>query len=873
MSTLHSQDPRPAVRSMTQPVHVRVTVGQRWSRSITGMAAAEGPRPAATGADRPTLLVIGGGMVGHRVVEAAVERGLHETHRVVQVAEEPVRPYDRVHLSSLFDGVDADDLSLCGPEWHDDHGIEIVLGDLVEALDTGARTATTASGRAIAWDHCVLATGSSAFVPPIPGASVPGAFAYRTTEDLERIRGWAAGGATGVVVGGGLLGLEAANALRLLGLEVTVVEFAPRLMAVQLDDGGAAELRRQVEALGIAVRTGAAATEVRVGPSDAAAGLDFADGTTLDADIVVFAAGIRPRDQLANGAGLATGERGGVVVDDGCETAVAGLYAVGEVACHGGRTYGLVAPGHVMADVVIDRIAGGAAVFTGADLSTRLKLLGIEVASVGDPHAEGHEVVVADPVAGRWQKAILDDDGRVLGAVLVGDASAFGPLVGALRSGTPLADPIATLAGATSAGAAATGPAADDDLICTCHNVTAGSLRGAVDDGAEDVKAIKVCTKAGTGCGSCVPLVQELVDTQLTLAGKVVVKRLCPHFAMTRSELFDVVRITGLRTFAEVVERHGTGRGCEICRPTVASMFASLDGEYVLDGERAALQDTNDHFLANLQKDGTYSVVPRIPGGEITPEKLIVIGEVARDFDLYTKITGGQRIDLFGARVEQLPDIWARLVHAGFESGHAYGKAVRTVKSCVGETWCRYGVQDSVQLAIDLELRYRGLRAPHKIKFAVSGCARECAEAQSKDVGVIATERGWNLYVGGNGGARPAHAVLLAEDLDTPTLIRYVDRYLGYYIRTAERLERTATWQRKLPGGIDQVKRVVIEDALGLASELEADMARVVDAYECEWKATLEDPERMLRFASFVNVDVADPTIQRVEIRGQKVPV
>ena len=383
---------------------------------------------------------------------------------------------------------------------------------------------------------------------------------------------------------------------------------------------------------------------------------------------------------------------------------------------------------------------------------------------------------------------------------------------------------------------------------------------------------MKACTKAGTGCGSCVPILQELVDAELTLAGREVIKRLCPHFAMTRAELFDVVRVTGIRTFAELTERHGTGRGCEICRPTVASMFASLDGDYVLDGERAALQDTNDHFLANLQRDGTYSVIPRIPGGEITPEKLIVIGEVARDFDLYTKITGGQRIDLLGARVEQLPAIWERLVAAGFESGHAYGKAVRTVKSCVGSVWCRYGVQDAVQLAIDLELRYRGLRAPHKIKLAVSGCARECAEAQSKDVGVIATERGWNLYVGGNGGMRPAHGQLLAEDLDTETLVRYIDRYLLWYVRTADRLERTANWQRKLHGGIEQVRRVVVDDALGIGADLEAHMDRLVGAYRCEWKATLEDPERLARFASFVNTDSPDPTIARVEIRGQRVP-
>jgi len=545
------------------------------------------------------------------------------------------------------------------------------------------------------------------------------------------------------------------------------------------------------------------------------------------------------------------------VVDDACETAVPGLYAIGEVACHGGRTYGLVAPGYAMADAVAARLAGSASTrFRGADLSTRLKLLGVEVASVGDPHAAGDEVVVADPVAGRWQKLVLDDDRRLVGAVLVGDAQPFGALVGALRSGAPVDDPLAMLTEAPSS-----------SLLCTCHNIGADAVRAAIDGGAEDVPALKACTKAGTGCGSCVPLLQEAL--RVAGCGS---RGLCGHFAMTRAELFDIVRVTGIRTFGELVARHGTGRGCEICRPTVASMFASLDGGYVLDGERAALQDTNDHFLANLQRDGTYSVVPRVPGGEITPEKLIVIGEVARDFDLYTKITGGQRIDLLGARVDQLPAIWERLVAAGFESGHAYGKAVRTVKSCVGSTWCRYGVQDSVQLAIDLELRYRGLRAPHKIKLAVSGCARECAEAQSEGVGGIATERGWNLYVGGNGGMRPAHADLLAEDLDTETLVRYVDRYLMYYVRTADRLERTATWQRTLEGGLDQVRRVVVEDALGIAADLEADMAAVVEAYECEWAATLEDPERLARFRAFVNSDEPDPTTARVEIRGQRVP-
>lgn len=817
------------------------------------------------------ILVVGNGMVGHRFVEAALERGLDG---IVVVGEEHRRAYDRVHLSSFFDGVTADDLTLGDDDLYDRDGVELLLGDRVTTLDPAGRVAVTEHGRTISFEHCVLATGSYPFVPPIPGHDAEGCFVYRTLDDLDAIREWAMGCRTGAVVGGGLLGLEAANALRLLGIQTTVVEFAPRLMAVQLDEGGGAALRSHVEALGLGVRTGLAAQSVLTSADGRALGLSFADAEPLDADLVVFAAGIRPRDQLARDAGLAVGERGGVVIDDACATSHEGIWAIGEVAAHRGRVYGLVAPGYAMAEVVAARLAGDpAAAFTGADLSTSLKLLGVQVASAGDPHASGREVVVADAPTGLWQKAVLDENGRLLGAVLVGDATPFATLVHHVRNATPVVDALQLLRPA--GGGPALGPAdlPDEAGVCSCHNVACGPVRAAVREGCEDVASVKKCTKAGTGCGSCVPVLQELIDAELAAGGKAVVKRLCPHFAMTRPELFELVRASGIRSFAQLVGRHGQGRGCEICKPVVASMFASLASGYILEGEQAGLQDSNDHFLANIQRDGTYSVVPRVPGGEITPAQLIAIGEVARDFDLYTKITGGQRIDLFGARVEQLPAIWARLIDAGLESGHAYGKSMRTVKSCVGSTWCRYGVQDSVRMAIDLELRYRGLRSPHKFKLAVSGCARECAEAQSKDVGVIATERGWNLYVGGNGGMRPAHAQLLAEDLDDETLIRSIDRYLMWYIRTAERLERTATWQRKLPGGIDFVRRVVMDDALGLGAELEADMARHVERYRCEWTETLADPERLARFVTYVNTDEPDASVQRVTVRGQRIPV
>ncbi|MCB0976639.1 MAG: nitrite reductase large subunit NirB [Acidimicrobiales bacterium] len=825
-----------------------------------------------TTGSRPTVLVVGNGMVGHRFVEAAIERGLSSTHRIVVVGEERRQAYDRVHLSALFDGFTPADLALAEPNLYDEAGVEAILGETVDRLDTAAHLAVTSSGREITYDACVIATGSAPFVPPIPGTDAAGSFVYRTIDDLEAIRHWAAGCRTGAVVGGGLLGLEAANALRLLGLETTVVEFAPRLMAVQLDDGGGRALLHHVEGLGVSVRTGAAAAAVRTTPDGRVAGLSFSEGEDLDAELVVFAAGIRPRDQIARDSGLEVGERGGVIIDDRCATSAEDVYAIGEVANHAGKVYGLVAPGYAMADVVAARLAGEEAAFTGSDTPTKLKLLGVDVASVGDPQAVGDEVVVSDPRTGTWKKVVVDAAGNVAGAVLVGDVDAYPLLVQAVRGSIPTPDLLSLLQPAS--GEAGSGPAdlPDEAIICSCHNVSCGTIRKAVDDGCETVADVKGCTKAGTGCGSCVSLIGELVDARLIAAGKTVEKRLCPHFELSRPELYEVVRATGIRTFAELVTKHGTGTGCEICKPVAASIFASLGSGYILDGEQAGLQDSNDHFLANIQRDGTYSVVPRVPGGEITPAQLIAIGEVARDFDLYTKITGGQRIDLLGARVEQLPAIWGRLIDAGLESGQAYGKSVRTVKSCVGSVWCRYGVQDSVKLAIDLENRYRGLRAPHKIKLAVSGCARECAEAQSKDVGVIATEKGWNLYVGGNGGARPAHAVLLAEDLSTEELVRSIDRYLMWYVRTADRLERTAVWQRKLPGGIDFVRRVVMQDELGIGAELEADMEAHVGAYRCEWTETLESPERLARFVSFVNTDLPDPSVTHVRVRGQRIP-
>ncbi|MFI0897005.1 nitrite reductase large subunit NirB [Streptomyces sp. NPDC020983] len=844
-------------------------------------------------ADTPdtTIVLVGHGMVGQRFLEALADRGVTAWARVVVLCEEPRPAYDRVHLTSYFsEGASPEELSMVEDGFMERHGIELHVGDPAVAVDRDARTVTARSGLVVGYDTLVLATGSYPFVPPVPGKDAAGCFVYRTIEDLLAIEAYAQGVSSGAVVGGGLLGLEAAGALKGLGLDTHVVEFAPRLMPVQVDEGGGDALRRRVEGLGVSVHTGVGTQRVTVGEGGRVAGMELSDGSELPVGMVVFSAGVRPRDELARECGLPVGERGGIVVDEQCRTpGDPAVFAIGECALAAdGRVYGLVAPGNEMAETAARAIAGDAGSFTGADLSTKLKLLGVDVASFGDAHGttEGClDVRYSDARSGVYRKLVVAADGTLLGGVLVGDVESYGVLRPLTGSVPPVAPEHLVLPAGAGA-PVALGPAAlpDDAVICSCNNVTKGTIRAAVTDhSCTSVPEVKKCTKAGTNCGSCLKVLGQLVDAELEASGVEVDKGLCPHFAQTRAELYEIVLALRISSYRELLDGHGRegargSEGCETCKPAVASILASLAptigaSVHVLEGEQAALQDTNDHFLANMQKNGSYSIVPRIPGGEITPDKLIVIGEVARDFGLYTKITGGQRIDLFGARVEQLPLIWARLVDAGFESGHAYGKALRTVKSCVGQTWCRYGVQDSVRMAIDLELRYRGLRSPHKLKSAVSGCARECAEAQSKDFGVIATANGWNLYVGGNGGATPRHADLLAQDLSDAELVRLIDRFLMFYIRTADRLERTSVWLERIPGGLDHVRDVVVHDSLGICDELEALMAAHVAGYRDEWADTINDPERLSRFVSFVNApDTPDPTVRFVPERGQIKP-
>lgn len=821
------------------------------------------------------IVVVGNGMVGCRFLQA-LENASKE-HEIIVFGEEPRPAYDRVHLSEFFSGKSAEDLLLKPLEWYQEMGFELKMNEKVTSIDREHKKVITSKGEC-SYDKLVLATGSSPFVPPIPGNDKAGVFVYRTIEDLEAMMAWGARNevASAAVVGGGLLGLEAAKALVDMNLQTHVVEFAPRLMPRQIDDSGSQILVKKIEELGVQLHLSRGTKEI-VGDVNVES-MVFSEEESLPVDMVVISAGIRPRDELAKASELDMGERGGIVVNDHLQTSDPDIYAIGECALHEGMIYGLVAPGYRMAEAAVAHLLESSepSTFAGADMSTKLKLMGVDVASIGNPGAQGdhiHSVEILDRPSLVYKRLLIDSNTNTLaGAILVGNADEYGSLLQLYLGSSPLPESPLGLIAPAGEGAVSVGVDAMDDSaqICSCENVCKGDIVAAIEDGAKDVPSIKACTKAGTGCGSCVTLVTDLLNSELEKSGETIDTSLCEHFSYTRQELLEIVKVKRIKSFDELIDKHGQGHGCEICRPAVASILASVWNEYIL--HHTEVQDTNDAFLANMQKNGTYSVVPRVPGGELTPLQLIRIGEVARDFDLYTKITGGQRIDLFGARLEHLPDIWESLGEVGLESGHAYAKALRTVKSCVGSTWCRFGVQDSTEMAIRLENRYKGLRAPHKIKFAVSGCARECAEAQGKDIGVIATEKGWNLYVCGNGGMVPQHAKLILADTNDETLIRTIDRVLMFYVRTADRLTRTATWLNKLPGGLDHLKDVVLEDSLNICDTLEKEMQHIIDTYQCEWKSTYTDPAKRARFRHFVNDDKGDPNVSFTRERDQIQP-
>lgn len=879
--------------------------------------------------NRKRIVVVGLGMVGISFIEKVMKLDVkRREYDVIVIGEEPHLAYNRVGLTSFFQHRQVENLYLNPASWYasmPQGSLNYHLNTLVTSIDPEKKTVETSQGQTVPYDVLVLATGSDAVLPRhTPGHDAKGVFVYRTIDDLEKLIAFAATrkGTTGAVVGGGLLGLEAAKAM--MDLEdfgkVKLIERNRWVLSRQLDGDAGGMVVEQVQALGLDVLLSKRVGKIRTDEDNNVTGVTFEDGESMDCSCICFAIGIRARDEIARKAGLKCADRGGgIVVAPDLSTSVPDIYAIGECASWENQTFGLIAPGIEMADVLAFNLTQAKAhsprSFKRPDLSTKLKLLGVEVASFGDffadrdgpkqlpavRHGAGKEtpaeakqdrvkrltdgpppapvkaLTYKDPFQQVYKKYLFTMDGKyLLGGMMIGDTKDYVKLVPMVKNQKALETPPAEFIIGASKGDDDTDDLADDTQICSCHNVLKGDVVKSVKDGTcKSIGDVKACTKAGTGCGGCMPLVQTIYNKTMTSMGQEVKNNLCPHFDYSRADLFNIIYVKKLQTFPEIMAQCGkdpNSVGCEVCKPTVGSITASLFNKHIMDKDRRGLQDTNDRFLANIQRNGTFSVVPRVSGGEITPDRLIVIGTVAKKYGLYCKITGGQRIDMFGAKKQDLPAIWQELIDGGMESGHAYAKSLRTVKSCVGTTWCRFGIGDSVGMAVRLEERYKSIRSPHKIKGGVSGCVRECAEAQNKDFGLIATEKGYNLFVGGNGGANPRHSEILAKDVPPDDVVPILDRYLAFYIRTADKLQRTARWVENLPGGIGYLREVVLEDKLGICAELEKQMEELVGSFFCEWTEVLKDPERMKLFNQFANTKDTVDTMDKVEDREQHRP-
>ena len=825
-------------------------------------------------------------MVGYKFCEKFIQKPNAKNYKITVFGEEPRPAYDRVHLSEFFENKDAKALEMAPIEWYSNNNIDLITNTRVNSIDKVAKTIETIHANEFSYDYLVLATGSSPFVPNIEGVEKDGVFVYRTIEDLEDTLQYASIIQAGrkekikaAVLGGGLLGLEAAKAVKDMGFEPHVIEFAPKLMPRQLDKRSSNVLQEKIESLGITVHLSKITSKI-LGKSSIT-GMEFGENDRLDVEMLIVSAGIRPRDELAKTCDLKIGTRGGIWVNHKMQTSDENIYAIGECALFNNMIYGLVAPGYDMAEIAVHQILGENEIVMQdkIDMSTKLKLIGVDVASYGEPFMpieKGHSIIFEDKTKGIYKRInVSHDKKKLLGGILIGDVSDYNMLHQIYLNSMAIPEDPSQLILPASDGKAAFGDVMDlpnEAQVCSCESVTKGQICEIIENGqASDLADVVRCTKAGTGCGGCKPMVSDLTNATLKSLGIEVKDSVCEHFDLNRQDLYKIIQVKGYKTFNEVLDNHGNGgHGCELCKPLVASLMASINADTA--NEEYAIQDSNDRFMANIQRNGTYSVVPRVPGGEITPDKLIALGQIAKKYDLYTKITGGVRVDLFGATLNQLPLIWKDLISHGFESGHAYGKSLRTVKTCVGSTWCRYGMDESVSFGIELENRYRGIRAPHKIKGGVSGCIRECAEARGKDFGLIAVEGGWNLYLGGNGGANPRHAELFAEQIDNETVIKYLDRYLMFYMRTAKPLQRTAAWQERLEGGLEYLKEVIIDDKLEIVEDLEQEMQTLVNRYKCEWTQAVNDPEMMKRFNHFVNSKEEDDNLVFVPMREQKMP-
>lgn len=875
-----------------------------------------------TASGRKKIVIVGLGMVAISFIEKIMKWDAERRqYDIVVIGEEQHLAYNRVGLSTFFEHRKIEDLYLNSQEWYSsftDGSFNYHLNTLVTEIDPTKKQVHTSAGDWISYDLLILATGSDAVLPETtPGHNANGIFVYRTINDLERLIEFASHhkGETGVTVGGGLLGLEAAKAMTDLQDfgSVKLVDRNKYVLARQLDADAGSLVTEKIRELGLDVMHQKKIARIETDDKNNVTGITFEDGGHIDCCCICFAIGVRPRDELGAKAGIECAPRGGFVINESLETSVSDIYAIGECASWENQTFGIIAPGIEMADVLsfnLTHPGEDQKRFHRPDLSTKLKLLGVDVASFGDffadrdgpkflpgrrtsaEHIRPFERVdrpkvstskvkaltYKDPFGAVYKKYLFTMDGKyLLGGMMIGDTKDYIKLNQMVKSQKELdVPPSQFILGSQSGGEENADDLPGDTQICSCHNVTKDDVVESVKNGTcSTIAQVKSCTKAGTGCGGCMPLVQSIFNKTMMEMGQEVSNHLCSHIPYSRADLYNIVAIKQLKTFEEVMKacaKNPQSLGCELCKPAIGSILSSLFNPHLMDKPVHELQDTNDRFLANIQRNGTFSVVPRVSGGEITPDKLIVIGQVAKKYNLYCKITGGQRIDMFGAKKQDLLAIWTELVEGGMESGHAYAKSLRTVKSCVGTTWCRFGVGDSVGMAVRLEERYKSIRGPHKFKGGVSGCVRECAEAQSKDFGLIATDKGFNIFVGGNGGAKPRHAELLAKDVPPEQVVPILDRFLIFYIRTADKLQRTARWLENLPGGLKYLQEVILEDKLGICADMERQMEELVGSFFCEWSETINNPERRKYFEQFGNTEETVETVEVIKERHQSRP-
>ena len=772
--------------------------------------------------DKPHLVVIGNGMAGCRAVEEILARDAGK-YRITIFGAEPRVNYNRIMLSPLLAGDKSfDDIVINDHAWYADNGIDLVAGDSVVAIDRGGRTVTARSGRVEQYDKLLLATGSDPFIIPVPGHDLQGVVTFRDMDDVGAMLRAASAGGDAVVIGGGLLGLEAAHGLCLRGMKVTVLHLMPTLMERQLDEAAGWLLKEELERRGQTILTGADTAQI-IGQGKVE-GVRLKDGREIPASLVVMAVGIRPNVKLARDAGLAIGR--GIHVDDHLVTSDENILAVGECVEHQGQVYGLVAPLWDMCRSLADGLVATPNGYGGSVTSTKLKVSGIDVFSAGDfSGGEGCEdIVMRDAARGIYKRVVVKDD-RLIGAVLYGDTQDgnwyFDLLkkqedVAAIRDALIFGQAFASGGGASANPNAAVAAMPADGEICGCNGVSKGKVVAAIQGGAGTLDAVRACTKASASCGSCTGLVEGLLAITLgeEYAGERAAPTVCKCTSFTHEDVRRLIIEKQLKAIPQVMqELHWTTPdGCSSCRPALNYyLLCAWPGEFDDDNQSRFV---NERMHANIQKDGTYSVVPRMWGGVTNPKELRAIADVAEKYEArMVKVTGGQRLDIFGIKKEDLPAVWADLNAAGMVSGHAYAKALRTVKTCVGSEWCRFGTQDSTGLGIRIERMTWGSFMPHKFKIAVSGCPRNCAEATIKDIGVICVDSGYELSIGGNGGIKLRGTDFLCKVSTEQEALDYCAAFIQLYREEARYLDRTAPWVERV--GLDYIRQRIVDDPIG----------------------------------------------------------